>query len=178
MSKYGGYLRNAQSIMNSLSGEKPHSSITDWIEVLSSDRYEEGSLDGIPELVDSVNLQGPQGTAEAARAVRKKLKYGNVHRQIRALVILRALTENAGHGFKLNWADERLMERLRDMAQDVSIGESRLHGEAAGVGGGSGGEGRRVERGQARSTGASVPQSRMAEKARLLCTIRYRAPRS
>ncbi|BEJ17938.1 hypothetical protein CspHIS471_0702150 [Cutaneotrichosporon sp. HIS471] len=118
MSKYGGYMRSAQGIMSALSGEKPHSSITDWIEVLSSDRYEDFSLDGIPELVDSVNLQGSQGTTEAARAIRKKLKYGNTHRQIRALVILRALTENAGHTFKLNWADHQIMERLRDMAAD------------------------------------------------------------
>ncbi|TXT04425.1 uncharacterized protein COLE_07244 [Cutaneotrichosporon oleaginosum] len=118
MSKYGGYMRTAQGLMSALSGEKPHSSITDWIEVLSSDRYDEGSLDGIPELVDSVNLQGPQGTTEAARAIRKKLKYGNTHRQVRALVILRALTENAGPGFKLNWANQQIMERLRDMATD------------------------------------------------------------
>jgi hypothetical protein len=53
--------------------------------------------------------------------VRKKLKYGNVHRQLRALVILRALTDNAGKGFKLNWADERLMARLREMAADVGL---------------------------------------------------------
>jgi hypothetical protein len=121
MSKYGGYMRTAQGLMSALSGEKPHSSITDWIEVLSSDRYDEASLDGIPELVDSINLQGQQGTTEAARAIRKKLKYGNTHRQIRALVILRALTDNAGHGFKLNWANQQIMERLRDMATDVSF---------------------------------------------------------
>jgi hypothetical protein len=56
---------------------------------------------------------------EASRAIRKKLKYGNVHRQLRALVILRALTENAGKGFQLNWADEMLMDRLKTMANDV-----------------------------------------------------------
>ena len=120
MSRAGNYFRTGMSIVNTLAGEKPHSSITDWVEVLSSDRYGELSLDGIPELVDSVNLQGPQGTAEAARAIRKKLKYGNVHRQLRALVILRALTENASKVFQLNWADERLMERLKLMATDVS----------------------------------------------------------
>lgn len=123
MSKYGDYFRTGKSLVSAFSGEKPHSSITDWIEVLSSDRYEEDSLDGVPELVESINIQGPQGTYEAARAVRKKLKYGNVHRQIRALIILRALTENCGHGFQINWSDQQIMERLKLMAQDVSGGD-------------------------------------------------------
>lgn len=125
MSRAGNYFKTAQAIVNQLAGEKPHSSITDWVEVLSSDRYSTTSLDGIPELVESVNLQGPQGTTEASRAIRKKLKYGNSHRQIRALVILRALTENCGHGFKLNWANEQLMERLKIMATDVSKATER-----------------------------------------------------
>nr|ODN91769.1 hypothetical protein L203_01020 [Cryptococcus depauperatus CBS 7841] len=118
MSGASKYLKNAISMVTSLEETKPHSSITDWVEVLSSDRYDETSLDGIPELVDSINIQGPQGTAEAARAIRKKLKYGNVHRQVRALTILRALTENCGKGFQLNWANEQLMERLKFMATD------------------------------------------------------------
>lgn len=133
MSKAGNYLRSGQSFVNKLAGEKPHSSVTDWVEVLSSDRYDELSLDGIPELVDSVNLQGSQGTTEAARAIRKKLKYGNVHRQLRALVILRSLTENAGKNFQLNWADQRLLDRLREMATDVSPGAG-LDAFAAGLG--------------------------------------------
>jgi hypothetical protein len=58
-------------------------------------------------------------TKEAARAIRKKLKYGNVHRQIRALVILRALTENGSKGFRVNWANEQLVSRLKEMASDV-----------------------------------------------------------
>ena len=125
MSRAGNYFKTAQAIVNQLAGEKPHSSITDWVEVLSSDRYATTSLDGIPELVESVNILGPQGTTEASRAIRKKLKYGNSHRQIRALVILRALTENCGHGFKLNWANEQLMERLKIMATDVSTTTER-----------------------------------------------------
>lgn len=124
MSRAGNYFKTGLAIVNQLAGDKPHSSITDWVEVLSSDRYTTTSLDGIPELVESVNILGPQGTTEASRAIRKKLKYGNSHRQIRALVILRALTENCGHGFRLNWANEQLMERLQIMATDVSrVGE-------------------------------------------------------
>ncbi|WWC91674.1 uncharacterized protein L201_006620 [Kwoniella dendrophila CBS 6074] len=118
MSHAGGYFKTAMSIVNRLEEGKPHSSITDWVEVLTSDRYDELSLDGIPELVESINIQGYQGTAEGTRAIRKKLKYGNVHRQLRALVILRALTENAGKGFQLGWANQQLMDRLREMAND------------------------------------------------------------
>lgn len=62
MSKYGGYFKTATTLFNEIQGEKPHSSITDWVEVLSSDRYDELSLDGIPELVESINIQGHVGT--------------------------------------------------------------------------------------------------------------------
>lgn len=53
------------------------------------------------------------GPSEAARAIRKKLKYGNVHRQLRALVILDGLIQNAGPHFQRAFADEPLLERLR-----------------------------------------------------------------
>ncbi|WWC71991.1 uncharacterized protein I206_105950 [Kwoniella pini CBS 10737] len=118
MSNAGGYFKTAKALLSHLEEGKPHSSITDWVEVLSSDRYDELSLDGIPELVESINIQGYQGTTEGTRAIRKKLKYGNVHRQLRALVILRALTENAGKGFQLGWANQQLMDRLKEMAND------------------------------------------------------------
>lgn len=62
MSHAGGYIKTAKSLFAAFEEGKPHSSITDWIEVLSSDRYEELSLDGIPELVESINIQGHQGT--------------------------------------------------------------------------------------------------------------------
>ncbi|KAG8862749.1 putative actin patch assembly and actin polymerization protein [Tulasnella sp. 330] len=100
-----------------LNSDKPHSSITDWIEILSSDRYTENDLDGIPELVDSINLQ-PEGPTEAARAIRKKLKYGNVPRQIRALTILKALVENAGPKFQSSFANDALINRIKAMATD------------------------------------------------------------
>lgn len=45
-----------------------------------------GSVIRIPEIVDAINLQ-PEGPAEASRAIRKKLKYGNTHRQLRALTV-------------------------------------------------------------------------------------------
>ncbi len=81
------YLNAAKSLQSMLDGEKPHSSITDWVDILSSDRYEEDSMDGIAELVESIRIQGVEGVTEASRALRKKLKYGNVHRQLRAFTV-------------------------------------------------------------------------------------------
>lgn len=82
------------------------------IENLTSEGYEEDDVSGIPDLVEAVKLQGT-GPAEAARAIRKKLKYGSVHRQLRALTILDGLIANAGAHFQRTVADEMLLERLR-----------------------------------------------------------------
>jgi len=92
--------------------KKPYSAVTVAVESLTSEQYEEDDLSGIPDLVEAIKLQAT-GPAEAARAIRKKLKYGNVHRQIRALTILDGLIQNAGPRFQRTFADEMLLERLR-----------------------------------------------------------------
>lgn len=92
--------------------KKPYSAVTVTIETLTGEGYEEDDLSGIPELVDVIKLQST-GPSEAARAIRKKLKYGSVHRQIRALTILDGLIQNAGPKFQRAFADEPLLERLR-----------------------------------------------------------------
>ncbi|KAJ9093564.1 hypothetical protein QFC19_008291 [Naganishia cerealis] len=119
MSRYAQKLREAKSILATLEGEKPHSSITDWVEILTSERYTEDSLDGVTELMESIRLLGFEGVTESSRAIRKKLKYGNVHRQIRALTILRALSENGTKGYQHSFANAQLIQRLREMATDV-----------------------------------------------------------
>ena len=86
--------------------------MTVTIENLTSESYPEDDLSGIPDLVGVIKLQA-SGPTEAARAIRKKLKYGNVHRQVRALVLLDGLIQNAGSGFQRGFADEPLLERLR-----------------------------------------------------------------
>jgi hypothetical protein len=48
-------------------------------------------------------------------------KYGDVHRQVRALVILDALIQNAGSRFQKAFADEPLLERLRILARDDMV---------------------------------------------------------
>ena len=92
--------------------KKPYSAVTVAVERLTSEKFEEDDLSGIPDLVEAIKLQAT-GPAEAARAIRKKLKYGNVHRQIRALTILDGLIQNAGSRFQRTFADEMLLERLR-----------------------------------------------------------------
>lgn len=82
------------------------------IERLTSEAYEEDDLSGIPDLVEVIKLQA-SGPAEAARAIRKKLKYGSPHRQLRALTLLDGLIQNAGSRFQRTFLDEPLLERLR-----------------------------------------------------------------
>lgn len=94
------------------SQKKPYSAITVTIENLTSETYEEDDLSGIPDLVEVIKLQA-SGPAEASRALRKKLKYGNVHRQLRALTLLDGLIQNAGPRFQRSFSDEMLLERLR-----------------------------------------------------------------
>ena len=133
-------MATAKALVAMAEGEKPHSSISDWVEILTSDRYEEDSYDGVNELLESVRILGMDGVTESSRAIRKKLKYGNVHRQLRALTVciassmcnqqsrnddllpqlLRAMSENGGKGYKSSFANEQLLERLKDMATDVS----------------------------------------------------------
>ncbi|KAJ7170100.1 hypothetical protein C8R46DRAFT_1091114 [Mycena filopes] len=99
--------------------EKPHSSITDWVDILTAESVADEAYDGIPELVDSINLQGA-GPTEASRAIRKKLKHGRPHQQYRALVILKALVENCGHKFQTTFADGQLTDTLKHLANDPS----------------------------------------------------------
>ncbi|KAK0198930.1 hypothetical protein F5146DRAFT_113247 [Armillaria mellea] len=98
--------------------EKPHSSITDWVEILTASTIAEEAYDGIPELVDAINLQPNAGPTEASRAIRKKLKHGSPHQQYRALVILKALVENCGDKFKTSFADGQLTDALKHLAND------------------------------------------------------------
>ncbi|CCU82315.1 VHS domain-containing protein [Blumeria hordei DH14] len=91
---------------------KPYSAVTVTIERLTDDQFDEEDVGGIPDLVEAISLQST-GPSEAARAIRKKLKYGNVTRQLRALTILDGLIHNGGPRFQRTFADEMLLERLR-----------------------------------------------------------------
>ncbi|EPQ66225.1 hypothetical protein BGT96224_2511 [Blumeria graminis f. sp. tritici 96224] len=91
---------------------KPYSAVTVAIERLTDGQFDEEDVGGIPDLVEAISLQNT-GPSEAARAIRKKLKYGNVTRQLRALTILDGLIHNGGPRFLRTFADEMLLERLR-----------------------------------------------------------------
>ncbi|MCJ1380078.1 putative actin patch assembly and actin polymerization protein [Xylographa soralifera] len=96
---------------------KPYTAITVQIERMTKPEYEVEDLSGIVDLIEVIKLQS-SGPTEAARAIRKKLKYGDVHRQLRALTILDGLIQNAGPRFQRGFADEPLLERLRVAATD------------------------------------------------------------
>ncbi|KAJ6095901.1 hypothetical protein N7486_006647 [Penicillium sp. IBT 16267x] len=97
--------------------QKPYSAVTVQIEVLTSETYEVEDSSGIVDLIEVIRIQA-SGPTEASRALRKKLKYGNLHRQLRALVILDFLIQNAGERFLRDFADEPLLERLRIAGTD------------------------------------------------------------
>ncbi|KAF7337440.1 VHS domain protein [Mycena sanguinolenta] len=107
----------AMSFAKAFNREKPHSSITDWVDILTADSVADEAYDGIPELVDSINLQAA-GPTEASRAIRKKLKHGRPHQQYRAIVILKALVENCGHKFQTTFADGQLIDTIKHLAND------------------------------------------------------------
>ena len=98
--------------------KKPYSAISVHVENLTSETYDEDDLAGIPDLIEVVRLQAT-GPTEVARALRKKLKYGSVHRQLRALTILDGLLQNGGSRMQRTiLSDGPLLERLRMAAVD------------------------------------------------------------
>ena len=102
------------------SSRKPYTAVTVHIDRLTSPEHEELDLTGVIDVIEVIRIQdtGPQ---EAARAIRKKLKYGSTHRQLRALDLLDGLIQNAGARFQRTFADEALLERLRQMPRDDMV---------------------------------------------------------
>ncbi|KAG9812106.1 hypothetical protein KCU77_g19630, partial [Aureobasidium melanogenum] len=115
-------LRDLKSILRQwvIQQRKPYSAVSVQIDRMTSEQFEEDDLSGIIDLVEVIRIQA-SGPTEAARAIRKKLKYGNAHRQIRALTILDGLIQNAGNRFQKTFADEPLLERLRLMVRDDMV---------------------------------------------------------
>lgn len=60
-----------------LNTEKPRSSVSSLLEILTSESYDEDDFAMIPELIESINVQST-GPAEASRAIRKKVSFVEV----------------------------------------------------------------------------------------------------
>ncbi|QSS66400.1 VHS domain-containing protein, partial [Histoplasma capsulatum] len=97
--------------------QKPYSAITLHIDRLTSEEYDIDDSSGVVDLIEVVRLQAT-GPSEASRALRKKLKYGSVHRQLRALTILDFIFQNTPTRYLRGFTDEPLLERLRVAATD------------------------------------------------------------
>ncbi|KAI9666884.1 MAG: putative actin patch assembly and actin polymerization protein [Alyxoria varia] len=100
------------------SSKKPYTAVTVQVERLTSPEHDENDFSGIVDLIDVIRIQDT-GPTEAARALRKKLKYGSAHRQLRALAILDGLIQNAGGHFQRTFIDEPLLERLRMLPRET-----------------------------------------------------------
>uniref|UniRef100_A0A060T6P4 ARAD1B20680p n=1 Tax=Blastobotrys adeninivorans TaxID=409370 RepID=A0A060T6P4_BLAAD len=98
--------------MGFLSGDKPMTAVTTTIDRLTSEGYDEDDVSEIVELMEVITIQ-PTGPTEAARALRKKLKYGTKAKQLRALTVLDALVQNGGSRLVPLYNDPHLLERLR-----------------------------------------------------------------
>ncbi|WBW72342.1 actin cortical patch component Lsb5 [Schizosaccharomyces osmophilus] len=90
---------------------KPVTAVTTYIDKMTVGSRNDNDLSGIVELTEVVGLTST-GPKEAARTLRKKLKYGERSEQIRALLVLQALIENAGSHFVENFSDEKLEQRI------------------------------------------------------------------
>lgn len=101
--------------MGFLSDNKPYTAVTSTIDRLTTDQYEIDDISEVVELIEVIKIQWT-GPTEAARAIRKKLKYGSPHAQLRALTILEALVSNGGRQLAPLYNDDQLLERLRLIA--------------------------------------------------------------
>lgn len=102
-------------------GEKPYTSVTVKVNQLCTvDRNQDLEDDSIELYIDDllhlIKLQ-PSGTSEAARAIRKKIKYGNsVDEQLLALNMLEILVLNAGPKIGKALAnDYKLVQQLQSI---------------------------------------------------------------
>lgn len=100
-------------------GEKPVTSITIKINQLSTPNRN-GEIDEtlelyLSDLLQLIQIQPSTGAVEAARAIRKNIKYGDsVHQQVRALNILELLVLNSGPKIGPTVArDDKLLDVLK-----------------------------------------------------------------
>ncbi|CAI2173422.1 1298_t:CDS:10 [Funneliformis geosporum] len=89
--------------------------VTEWIERMTSERYKDDDFNDMFELCEVINIQST-GPKEASKALKRALKYGNIHSQVRAITVLKSLTENCGDKFLAQISTHKFTDRLRSMA--------------------------------------------------------------
>lgn len=101
-------------------GEKPHTSITVKIDQLSKPHRNEDLEDEsielfLDDLIQLIKLQPSTGATEAARAIRKNIKYGNSpDEQVQALNLLELLVLNSGPKIgPILSSDDKLLDVLK-----------------------------------------------------------------
>lgn len=95
--------------------EHPYTSITttlDQITALPKDQSDDVIESTIAELINSI-LISTTGQYEAARIIRKKLKYGSLNQHINALKVLDLIVGNGGPSLSQFYHDQKLIDRLR-----------------------------------------------------------------
>lgn len=108
-------------------GERPHTSITVKVNQLAQSNRNEDVDDTIElylsDLLDLISIQPGSGAAEAARAIRKKVKYGDtVGEQVRALNILELLVLNSGPKIGPVLARD---DKLIDVLKGILLGHAK-----------------------------------------------------
>lgn len=99
--------------------DHPHTAVTERINNIVS--YDDLTLEiEIPELLGLIKLQY-YGPTEAARAMRKKLKYGDLIEKHRSLELLNLVIVNGGKDLTELYNDRKLLEQLRAMANDTTV---------------------------------------------------------
>ncbi|KAH3674861.1 hypothetical protein WICMUC_003064 [Wickerhamomyces mucosus] len=98
--------------------DHPHTAITEKVnQIIETDVEPEIEL---PELLSLIKLNY-SGAIEAARATRKKLKYGSLKQQLKSIDLLNVIVFNGGKYVTEIYNDRKLLERLRESATDVQI---------------------------------------------------------
>ncbi|TIC02944.1 hypothetical protein E3Q16_03302 [Wallemia mellicola] len=121
-----------KSLKKAFGGDKEVSSVTRLIEIYSSNEYEENSIEGLVisilsnesltnkdsvfDIVESIHFMKSNGAVEASRALRKQLKHGSTHQNIRALTIFHGCVSNGINNS--NFPDSELEARFRLIASD------------------------------------------------------------
>lgn len=82
--------------MGLFSDSKPYTAISTSIDRLTSRSDSSEDAGDIMELLEEVSIDFGAGSAEAGRALRKKIKHGTTREQVRALYVTEMLIDNGG----------------------------------------------------------------------------------